>query len=53
MISPIFWVRMLDAALYMVIENSVLFTAGKRSGKRAALNKKTRAAMVQQLLIKA
>ena len=53
MMSPIFWVRVLEAALNIVIEKSGLFDAGNRSGKRAALKRKTRAEMVQQLLINA
>lgn len=53
MMSPIFWVTVLEAALNMVIEKSGLFEAGSRSGKRAALKRKTRADMVQQLLINA
>ena len=44
---------MLEAALYIVIEKSALFEAGKRSGNIAALNRKTKAEMVQQLLINA
>ncbi len=53
MMRPIFWVKVLEAALNIVIEKSGLFDAGSRSGKRAALKRNTRADMVEQLLIKA
>jgi hypothetical protein len=45
-IRPIFWVRVLEAALKIVIEKSALFEAGNRSGKRAALKRKTKAEIV-------